>query len=135
MKLDHVAIAVSDLEAAIEAFRDKLGLELERVEHVDSEGARVAFFPIGDAHLELVSPARPDASIARSIEKRGEGLHHVCFEVTDVVSEMERLTSRGVTMTNTKPTPGAGGSRVAFVHPKSMNGVLVELVEKPKSAC
>ncbi|MBI2373428.1 MAG: methylmalonyl-CoA epimerase [Deltaproteobacteria bacterium] len=135
MKLDHVAIAVSDLEAAIVAFRDQLGLTLEHVETVEAEGARVAFFPVGDAHLELVSPARPDAAIARSIEKRGEGLHHVCFEVANIDSEIQRLLERGAALTSNAPTPGAGGSRVTFVHPKSMNGVLVELVEKPKSAC
>jgi len=130
LKLDHIAIAVSDVAAAITAFQDKLGLPCEKVEDVPSQGARVAFFDLGGAHLELVSPLDPSSSIARSIEKRGEGIHHLCFEVPSLETAITDLESKGAKMTG-PATPGANGTRVAFVHPKTMNGVLIELVQKP----
>lgn len=130
LKLDHIAIAVSDIEAAVEAFQEKLGLPCQKVEEVPAQGAVVAFFDLGEAHLELVSPLGKDSALARSIEKRGEGIHHLCFEVPSMEEAISTLESRGAKLTGA-PTPGANDSRVAFVHPKSMNGVLVELVEKP----
>lgn len=135
LKLDHIAVAVSDLKAAITEFETLLGLSVERTEHVPTEGADVAFFDLGGHHLELVAPAAADSAIARSIAKRGEGLHHLCFEVPDIEKALETLRAQGMRLVNEKPVPGAKGSRVAFVHPKGLRGVLVELVEKARPAC
>lgn len=128
-KLDHVAIAVRDVEAALENFR-RLGLELERVEEVEDQKARVAFFDVGTAHLELVAPTE-EGAVSRSIEKRGEGLHHICLEVDDLEAALAFVKAAGIALVDEKPRPGAGGTKIAFVHPKGLNGVLVELVEKP----
>jgi methylmalonyl-CoA/ethylmalonyl-CoA epimerase len=130
LKLDHIAIVVADLEKAVEAFRDKLGLPCDKIETVDAQQARVAFFDVGGAHLELVSPSQPDSALGRSLAKRGEGLHHVCFEVPSLEESIASLTAKGAVMAGPS-TPGANGTQVVFVHPKSMNGVLVELVQKP----
>lgn len=134
MKLDHIAIAVTDIKAAVEAFQDKLGLPCQKVEDVPAQGAVVAFFDLGSVHLELVSPLSPESSLARSIQKRGEGLHHLCFEVPSMKEALDGLKAKGAQLAG-EPTPGANNSTVAFVHPKSMNGVLVELVEKPLPTC
>lgn len=134
LRLDHIAIAVDDIQAAVAQFEQKLGLACEKVEEVPAQQAVVAFFALGDAHLELVAPTDKTSSVARSLEKRGEGLHHLCFEVKSLDASVTALKEKGVQIAS-EPKPGAGGSRVAFVHPKSMNGVLVELVEKPSSAC
>lgn len=129
IKLDHVAIAVSDLESAIRDY-EALGLSPERIENVPTQKADVAFLDVGGAHIELVAPTDPSSSVARSIDKRGEGLHHICLEVEDIELALAALKAKGVTLVNPEPVPGAGGSRVAFIHPKSMRGVLVELVQK-----
>ncbi len=131
-KLDHVAVAVSDIDSAVDNFEKKLGLTCERVEEVPTEKARVAFFDVGGAHLELVASTADDSSIRRSIDKRGEGLHHICLEVEDIEAAITLARLAGIRLVNESPVPGAGGTRVAFLHPKSLNGVLVELVEKPK---
>jgi len=124
--LDHVAILVSDLDAAIALFRDVYGLALSEVEEVPTEKVKVAIFGHGAGRIELVSPMGPDSPMAKAIEKRGEGLHHICLEVPDIASAMAALKSRGA------PRPGAGGAQVAFVHPKGSRGVLVELRQGPK---
>lgn len=129
-KLDHVAVAVSDLDAAVENFEGKLSVPCERVEEVPTENARVAFFDVGGAHLELVASTVEGSSIARSIEKRGEGLHHICLEVENIEAALALAKAAGIRLVNEAPVPGAGGTKVAFLHPKSLNGVLVELVEK-----
>jgi methylmalonyl-CoA/ethylmalonyl-CoA epimerase len=128
-KLDHVAIAVRDAESAAKNF-EKLGLEVERVEEVADQKARVAFFDVGGAHLELVAPIE-EGAISRSIEKRGEGLHHICLEVDDLEEALAMVKAAGIGLVDEKPRPGAGGTKIAFLHPKGLNGVLVELVEKP----
>ena len=131
MRLDHIALAVADIKGAVDDFEARLGLSCERLESVPTEGATVAFFDLGGPHLELVAPDSEDAAIAKSLKKRGEGLHHICLEVEDIERAVEALVEKGVRLVGDAPRPGAGGSRVAFVHPKSMHGVLVELVEKP----
>lgn len=133
MKLDHIAVAVRDLSAAVEDFEAKLGLACERVEDVPSERARVAFFDLGGAHLELVMPTSDESAMGRSLAKRGEGLHHICLEVADIDRAIAALRASGLALVNDEATPGAGGSRIVFVHPKSMHGVLIELVEKPRA--
>ncbi|HET8723684.1 MAG TPA: methylmalonyl-CoA epimerase [Anaeromyxobacteraceae bacterium] len=132
--LDHVAILVSDLDAAIRLYRDVYGLELAEVEEVPSEKVRVAIFGHGAGRIELVSPSGPDSPMAKAIEKRGEGLHHVCLEVPDIEKAMEALRAQGAPLLDDKPRPGAGGARVAFVHPKGSRGVLVELRQGPRGA-
>ncbi|MBX2811505.1 MAG: methylmalonyl-CoA epimerase [Myxococcales bacterium] len=132
-KLDHVAIAVNDLQQAVNNYERRLGIHCERVERVPSQRADVAFFDVGKVHIELVAPSDETSAVARSIKKRGEGLHHICLEVSDLESILSTLSQLGVNLLNEKPVPGAKGTQVAFVHPKELNGVLVELVEKPKS--
>jgi methylmalonyl-CoA/ethylmalonyl-CoA epimerase len=129
--LDHVAILVSDLDAAIALFRDVYGLALSEVEEVPSEKVKVAIFGHGAGRIELVSPMGPDSPMAKAIEKRGEGLHHICLEVPDIASAMAALKARGAPLLDDKPRPGAGGAQVAFVHPKGSRGVLVELRQGP----
>ncbi|HEX9052132.1 MAG TPA: methylmalonyl-CoA epimerase [Anaeromyxobacter sp.] len=127
--LDHVAILVSDLDAAVKLYRDVYGLELAEIEEVPGEQVRVAIFGHGRGRIELLSPLGPDSPMAKTIEKRGEGLHHVCLEVPDLEKAMAALKARGAPLLDEKPRAGAGGSRVAFVHPKGSRGVLVELKE------
>jgi len=132
--LDHVAILVSDLDAAVKLYRDVYGLELAEIEDVPGEKVRVAIFGHGTGRIELVSPSGPDSPMARALEKRGEGLHHVCLEVPDIERAMAALRERGAPLLDEKPRAGAGGARVAFVHPKGSRGVLVELRQGPARA-
>ncbi|HEX9290921.1 MAG TPA: methylmalonyl-CoA epimerase [Anaeromyxobacteraceae bacterium] len=125
--LDHVAILVSDLDAAIRLYRDVYGLELAEVEEVPTEKVRVAIFGHGAGRIELVSPTGPDSPMAKAIERRGEGLHHVCLEVPDIAKAMAALKASGAPLLDETPRRGAGGAQVAFVHPKGSRGVLVEL--------
>ncbi len=129
--LDHVAILVSDLDAAIRLYRDVYGLELSEVEEVPTEKVRVAIFGHGAGRIELVSPLGADSPMAKAIQKRGEGLHHICLEVPDIEQAMASLRQRGAPLLDETPRPGAGGARVAFVHPKGSSGVLVELRQGP----
>jgi len=131
IRLDHVAVAVSDIKAAIDTFEASLGLECEKVEEVESESSKVAFFDLGGPHLELVQPTTADSAMGRSLEKRGEGLHHICLEVEDLELSMAAMKAKGIRLMSDSPKPGANNTKICFVHPKSMNGVLVELVEKP----
>ena len=130
--LDHVAILVSDLDAAVKLYRDVHGLELAEIEEVPGEKVRVAIFGHGAGRIELVSPTGPDSPMAKALEKRGEGLHHICLEVEDIEKAMASLQARGAPLLDHKPRPGAGGAKVAFVHPKGSRGVLVELRQGPK---
>ncbi len=132
--LDHVAILVADLDAAIRLFRDVYRLPLSEVEEVPGEKVRVAIFGHGAGRIELVSPSGPDSPMAKAIAKRGEGLHHICLEVPDIAQAMSALKAQGAPLLDEKPRPGAGGAKVAFVHPKGSRGVLVELREGPKGA-
>jgi methylmalonyl-CoA/ethylmalonyl-CoA epimerase len=129
--LDHVAILVSDLDAAIQLYRDVYGLALSEVEVVATEKVKVAIFGHGAGRIELISPAGPDSPMAKTIEKRGEGLHHICLEVPDIEKAMAALEAKGAPLLDKKPRPGAGGAKVAFVHPKGSRGVLVELRQGP----
>jgi methylmalonyl-CoA/ethylmalonyl-CoA epimerase len=126
-RIDHLGIAVRDLDAAVRAY-EALGFRVERIEEVPTEKVRVAFLPIGESHLELLEPTDPQSTIARFLEKRS-GLHHVCIAVPDIEAELRRLAAAGATLIDEKPRLGAGGCRVAFVHPRSGEGVLIELKE------
>lgn len=132
-KINHIAIAVSNLEEAARFYTERLGLELGTVEHVPSNRVRVAFLPIGESRLELVQPDSPDSPVARFIEKRGAGIQHLCLEVDDIDAELARLASLGVELINRTPVSGAHGYRVAFIHPRSAGGVLIELSQPPST--
>jgi methylmalonyl-CoA epimerase len=132
-RLNHVGIAVRSLEEALAPYRDGLGLQVAEIEEVASEQVKVAFLPVGDTRIELLEPTGDDSAIARFLSRRGEGIHHLCVEVDDIEAALERLRRAGVPLVDETPRPGAGGCRVAFVHPKGMAGVLVELLEKPRT--
>ena len=131
-KLNHVAIAVNHLEEATKFYRDVLGLDLKGVEVVPAQKSKVGFFPIGETNIELVQPSEPDSPLVKFLEAKGQGIHHICFEVDDIEAEIKAFLAQGATMVDQKPRPGAHNSRVAFIHPKSSSGVLIELVELPK---
>ncbi len=126
--LDHIGIAVRSLDAA-KIYQD-LGLAIEHVEVVETQKVRTAFLSVGDANLELLEPTGPDSTIAKYIEKRGEGIHHICLRVDDLESHLAALKAKGYRLINEHPVPGAHGCRVAFLHPSAGNGVLLELSEK-----
>ncbi len=128
-KVHHIAVLVSDLEAALAPFRDLLGLPLSRLETVGEQNARVAFLPIGDTRIELVEPLDKGGALGRFLERTGGGLHHVCFEVEDLEAALATLKARGARLIDEQPRPGGHGMRVAFVHPSSTARVLVELAE------
>jgi methylmalonyl-CoA epimerase len=129
--LDHVAILVADLDAAVRLYRDVYGLELSELEEVATEKVRVAIFGHGAGRIELVCPTGPDSPMAMALERRGEGLHHICLEVADIEQSMKALKAGGAPLLDESPRRGAGGARVAFVHPKGSCGVLVELRQGP----
>ncbi|NMC13006.1 MAG: methylmalonyl-CoA epimerase [Chloroflexi bacterium] len=128
-KINHAAIVVDNIDRALEFWRDALGLELAELREVPAEAARVAFLPVGDSEIELVQPVTTDSGMAKFLEKRGAGLHHICLEVADIEAAMEQLKARGARLINEKPLTGADGRRYAFIHPQSATGVLVELYE------
>jgi len=130
--LDHIAIAVKDLDAAIHTYKDVLGLELAELEEVAEQQVKVAIFGHGLGRVELICPTVSDSGVARFLEKRGEGLHHICIEVEDIEATMAELKAQGAPLLDAAPRPGAGGAKVAFVHPKGACGVLVELRQGPK---
>ena len=130
-RLDHIAIAVPDMEAAIARFVDDLGIELAGREDVPSESTSTAFLPIDGTKIELIHPIEGEGPVATYLEKRGGGLHHLCFETDDIESDMARLKEKGYRFLSDAPKPGAHGTRVAFIHPKSCGGVLIELAEHP----
>jgi methylmalonyl-CoA epimerase len=129
-RLEHVAIAVSDLEAAVAVYSALLGRPESGREVVESEQVQVAFFDLGDARLELLEPTAPDSPVGRFLERRGPGLHHIALEVTDIDAALERCRAAGLQTVGEAPRRGAGGRRVAFIHPAGSGGVLLELSER-----
>lgn len=123
--LDHIGIAVKSLDAA--RIYEVLGLTIEHVETVETQKVKTAFLSVGDSSLELLEPTSADSPIAKFIEKRGEGIHHICLRVDDIEAHLERLKAAGYRLINDAPVPGAHGCRVAFLHPSAGNGVLIEL--------
>lgn len=128
-QIDHIGIAVRSLDDAIPLYRDVLGLELLGSERVESEQVRVAFMKIGETKIELLEPLSPESPIARHIEKRGEGIHHIALQVEGIQEELDRLADAGFRLLNKQPKPGAHGTQVAFIHPRSTRGVLYELCQ------
>jgi methylmalonyl-CoA epimerase len=130
--LDHIGIAVGDLSQALAFYRDALGLEVEPPEEVPSQRVRAHFVPVGEATIELLEPTSADSPIAKFIEKRGPGVHHVTLRVDDIRDTLGRLKARGVRLIDEAPREGAEGALIAFVHPASTHGVLVELKQRLK---
>jgi len=128
-RIDHIAIVVEDIDQALAFWRDALGLELAHVEDVAEQKSIVAFLPTAGSEVELVKPTTDDSGVARYLQKRGPGMHHICFEVEDIESSLAELKAKGVRLINEVPMTGSGGKKIAFIHPESTNGVLVELYE------
>jgi len=130
VRLDHIGIAVKDLDAALGVFRDLFGLSFKGIEEVPEQRVKVAFLPVGDTKLELLAATGPQGPVAKFIERRGEGVHHIALHVEDLEKTMAQLKEQGIRFIDEEPRQGAGGARIAFVHPKSTYGVLVELCER-----
>jgi methylmalonyl-CoA/ethylmalonyl-CoA epimerase len=128
--IEHLGLVVADLDRAIATYRDALGFPVSGSEELPARGLRVAFVDTGSARLELLAPTRPDAEVSAFLAKRGEGLHHLALRVADLDAALQALAERGVRLVDDQPRPGAGGTRVAFVHPKATHGLLLELVEE-----
>lgn len=127
-KINHVAIVVENIDSALGFWSEKLGLALDHIEDVPSQKSKVAFLPVGEGEVELVEPIDPDSGLSKYLEKRGEGMHHLCIEVSDIEGMLLELKDKGVRLINEIPVD-LPGRRMAFIHPKSANGVLLELYE------
>lgn len=131
-KIEHIGIAVSDLEVSNLVFEKLFGAPAYKSEEVESEGVKTSFFKNGPNKIELLAATHPDSPIAKFLAKKGEGIHHIAFDVEDIVSEIERLKKEGFVVLNEIPKKGADNKLVAFLHPKSTNGVLIELCQEIK---
>ena len=131
-RIDHIGVAVDDLDEAISLYRDRLGMPLQHRETVEQLGVEAVLMGIGEGHVELLRPALPDSPVGRFLERRGPGMHHVAYQTDDIDTALESLRESGLQLVDERPRPGIKGSRVAFVHPKSTGGVLMELVEPAK---
>ena len=129
--VDHVGVAVKDLDEAIHVYRDILGFKLEGVHTMNERMLKIAFFSLGESRIELLQPLSPDSTVAKFLETRGEGIQHLAVKVKNVEATLEEFKSKGVVLIDEKPRTGVLGNKMAFVHPKSTRGVLLELVEKP----
>jgi methylmalonyl-CoA epimerase len=127
-KIDHIGVAVESLAQALRFYRDTLGLEAE-LEEVPDQQVRVAMLQVGESHIELLESTSPDGPVGRFLAKRGEGIHHICFQVEDIEAALAQLRAHGARLLDERPRVGAGGHRIAFVHPASASGVLIELSE------
>jgi len=130
MEIDHVAIAVKSLDETLATYKAIWGLEPDHVERGETDHITEAMLPVGNAHLQLLEPTDDESTVARFIEKRGEGLHHIAVRVPDIEAAMKRLKDAGAELIDAEPRIGGGGHRVAFVHPKTTHGLLIELVER-----
>jgi len=129
LKIDHIGIAVNSIETGKRFWKDILGLDFEGSETVEEQKVTTAFFPVGDSKVELLESIDPDGPITRYLEKKGEGIQHVAFCVDNVEASLKELKEKGIRLIDEKPRKGAGGTKIAFLHPKSTNGVLIELCE------
>ncbi len=130
MKIEHIGIAVKSLESSNDLFKKLFNTSHYKIEGVASEGVMTSFFKVGDNKVELLEATSEDSPIAKFIEKRGEGIHHIAFEVTDIFAEMKRLESEGFTLLNKEPKAGADNKLICFLHPKGTDGVLIELCQE-----
>jgi methylmalonyl-CoA/ethylmalonyl-CoA epimerase len=131
LKIDHLALLVDDMDAALDFWHSALGLEPSQVSEVSAEQSQIAFLPAGDSLIELVRPTTEDSGLKRYLDKHGPGMHHVCLQVDDIVGLLAHLKEKGVQLINEEPRLGEDGRKYAFVHPKSAFGVMVELYELP----
>jgi methylmalonyl-CoA epimerase len=131
-KIEHIALAVADIEAAIAHYSSVWGLEVESRERVEDQGVEEAMLPLGESYLQLLAPTGPDTTVGKFIARRGEGLHHIAYEVDDLEAALEELKSQGVPLIDEQPRRGGRGHMVAFVHPKGNHGLLVELIQRPQ---
>jgi len=130
LKIDHLGIAVNSIEEAKKLFHNILGLKFEGTETVQEQKVTTAFFPVGDSEVELLESTAPDGPIAKYLEKRGEGIQHIAFRVENLEEALAELKENGIRLIDEKPRKGAGGAKIAFLHPKSTHGVLIELSER-----
>jgi len=128
VKIDHIGIAVKSMEATTKMYSDMLGLEVEEIETMEEQKARLAMIPVGNSKIELIESSDPEGALAKYIEKKGEGIHHLALEVSDIQGMLKVLKEKGVPLLDTEPRTGFGGSRIAFIHPRATK-VLIELVE------
>jgi len=133
-RLDHIGIAVNDLETALATYTEGLGLECDHQETLEDQQVRTAFLPLGDTHLELLESLTAEGPIGRFLEKRGEGIHHLCFEVDDIRAALHRCEKAGMALIDREPRAGAHDKWVAFVHPRTTHGVLIELSQDKEKA-
>lgn len=129
MKIDHIGIATRQLEEGLALWRDALGLPVDATEEISEQGVRIAMLPIGDTYVELLEALSPDSSVGKFISKRGPGIHHIAVQVEDINASLADLKSKGARLIDETPRIGAGGCLIAFVHPSTTNGVLLELVQ------
>ncbi|MBN2431442.1 MAG: methylmalonyl-CoA epimerase [Acidobacteria bacterium] len=127
--VDHIGIAVTSLEEALAFYRDSLGLAVHEIEEVPDQKVRVAMLPLGQTHIELLEPTSPASPIAKFMEKKAPGIHHIAVAVADIEAVLANLKARGVRLINEEPLTGAGGKRIAFVHPAATGGILLELCQ------
>ena len=130
MKLDHIGIAVRNIEQRLKIWRDIFGIQIQGIEQIAEQKVRVAILTVGDVNIELLEPITEDSPVAKYIAKRGEGIHHLSFEVGDVEKKIDELKKHGLRMIDEIPRKGTHGSRIAFIHPASTGGILIELTEK-----
>lgn len=132
LKIEHIGIAVSNLEASNKLFASLLGTECYKTEEVESEGVTTSFFKVGESKIELLEATNPESPISKFITKKGEGVHHIAYAVENIKAEMKRLKSEGFVLLSEEPKRGADNKLVCFLHPKSTNGVLIELCQEIK---
>ena len=131
IKINHIAVVVEDVQAALGFWHEALGVPLDHVEHNEGEAVDIAFLPLGDGEIELIAPYTDDSGVAKYLAKKGPGLHHLCIDVDDIGAALDQLKARGIELINEEPRLRPDGTRYAFVHPKSTGGVLLELYERP----
>jgi len=130
VKIDHIGIAVKSISEALKLYEEVLGIKCEGIEEVQEQKVKTAFLPIGDTEIELLESTAPDGPVAKFIEKRGEGIHHIALRVENVEEALKEIKERGIALIDESPRKGAGGARIAFIHPKATNGVLLEICER-----
>lgn len=129
-KIDHIGVAVENIEKALEFYSNKLFIDCTNIEYIESQMVRVAFLPLGESEIELLEATDDDSAIKKFINKRGQGIHHIAFRVDSIEKEINKLKNLGIVFINENPSYGAGGAKIAFLHPKSTGGILVELCER-----
>lgn len=129
LRIDHVAVVTAELDSSLSFWRDALGMEISHIDDIPAVSSQVAFLPSGDSEIEIVRPTTTDSGLAKYLEKRGPGMHHICLEVDDITGMLAHLKEHGIQLINESPLNGSNGKQYAFIHPKSTGGVLVELYQ------